>query len=242
MSGIRRSANSFSPREEYRRAWTFLIRGLRRIHYVVNDPGVYSGAGDAQEGAGGDRGVRGPLSVEDHLRAAHVLNVKHGEAQPLDLLAQLSPRVRVDVLRGVALREDPLVQAFQGPPDPPAVVGRTQDQCSPGRQHPDHVSQIDRIPRDVLDDLRADHRVEGALGKRELHERGLHELPARGPKPPELADLHVQAHRLWKALNDSARAASDVKDAGGSVDHAPDHPEPGPLPVALQRDPRIEGA
>src|SRR5687767_14280239 len=95
---------------------------------------------------------------------------------------------------------------------------------------------------DVLDDLRADHGVEGPIREGQREDGRLHEAGPVALHVPQLVEGDVDADDIAKVPQDPARSAAHVQDT----------PEPrvppshdrvtAALPVALQRNDAVEGA
>src|SRR2546430_6231606 len=94
----------------------------------------------------------------------------------------------------------------------------------------------------MLDYLRADDAVEGAVAKRQ---RECGTAQQRNPPPPQKAQLthaEIQPHRVVQALDDDARPTSHVEHAFGSTRPGGRYAMPLALPVALDGDETIKGA
>ena len=75
-----------------------------------------------------------------------------------------------DVLVGVAARREAPIQPLKCAPAPAVVIGGTQNQPPAGLQHTGQLVEGFLLRRDVLDDLRTDDAVEGAIGEGQLED------------------------------------------------------------------------
>src|SRR5437879_1194731 len=172
--------------------------------------------------------------LEDHLTEPHILAVQDlisGGPKPRGQL--LVGEVR-DMLMSIGAGQDFSIDPLKYPPEPAAVVWRSNHQDSARPKDPPHLRPDVRAVRDMLDHFGVDHRRKAARSEREPVAACLDQQAMARLEPPQFGSEDVQPDRVWQVLDDPAGSAADVEDALAVFQKAEDDPMSRPLPIPLQ--------